>query len=214
MTASHPARPARTARDLEELGRSLGWILAAMLGLAVGGFVLHFPGSYGELINWEVEPGVFGLVLGAVNGVVFGILLWLAAGGGWAVARRLILFGALAVGSTHGLHDASSFLTPYPIVAAASGALVAVAWWLASREGPPLQAAVAGVAWGIGLLAASAGSTALGLPWEQTPVGWSTDHAVQGLIVGLVWGGATVLIRPAAGDATSRPRPRAAGRPD
>jgi hypothetical protein len=185
-----------------------------MLGLAVGGFVLHFPGSYGDLTGWELAPGIFGLVLGAVNGVVFGILLWFAAGGGWAVGRRLIVFGALAVGSTHGLHDASSFLTPYPIVAAASGALVAVAWWLAFREGPPWQAGVAGVAWGIGLIAASAGSTALGLPWEQTPVGWSTDHAVQGLLVGLVWGGATVRIRPSTGDATSRPLPRAAGRPD
>ena len=74
MTASLPAQPAPTARDLEELGRSLGWILAAMFGLAVGGFVLHFPGSYGELTAWELGPGAFGLVLGAVNGLVFGIL--------------------------------------------------------------------------------------------------------------------------------------------
>jgi hypothetical protein len=153
-------------------------------------------------------------VLGAVNGIAFGLLLWLAAGGGWVVGRRLIVFGALAVGLTHALHDASSILTPYPVVAAVSGACVALAWWLAFREGPPWQAGVAGVAWAIGLLAARAGSAALGLPWEQTPVGWSTDHAVQGLIVGLVWGGATVLIRPATGDATSRPLPPASGRPD
>ncbi|HSG84960.1 MAG TPA: hypothetical protein VLA23_01375 [Candidatus Limnocylindrales bacterium] len=36
------------------------------------------------------------------------------------------------------------------------------------------------------------------LPWEETPVGWATEHAVQGVIVGLVWGGATVLARPGA----------------
>lgn len=198
MDASQPAGPGPRLRDLGEAARSAGWILAAVLGLAAGGFVLHFPGSYGELTGWELGPGVFGFVLGAVNGVAFGLLLWLAAGGGLVAGRRLVLFGALAVGCTHGLHDASSFLTPYPVVAAASGALVALAWWLAFRAGPHRRAAIAGVTWAVGLIAASAAIAALGLPWEETPVGWATEHAVQGVIVGLVWGGATVLARPGA----------------
>lgn len=202
MAASHPAQSAPVVRDLEQLGRALGWILAAMFGLATGGIVLHFPGSSGELTSWEPGPGIFGFVLGAANGVALGVLLWVAAGGGWAVARRLILFGALAVGLTHGLHDASSFLTPYPFVAAASGICVALAWWLAFRNGALWRAAVTGVAWAIGLLAASSAIAALGLPWEETPVGWATEHAIQGLIVGLVWGSATGVRRPSAGAAT------------
>jgi hypothetical protein len=53
------------------------------------------------------------------------------------------------------------------------------------------QAVLAGAGWAVGLVAATSASRWLGLPWEETPVGWSTDHAIQGVAVGFVWGTVT-----------------------
>jgi len=47
------------------------------------------------------------------------------------------------------------------------------------------------IGWAGSLIVADAVTLALGMPWSETPVGWSMTHAVAGLVVGLVWGGAT-----------------------
>ena len=48
------------------------WILTTTLGMAVGGFIFHLPGSFGGLPDWDVTATIFGLLIGFVSGVVVG----------------------------------------------------------------------------------------------------------------------------------------------
>lgn len=34
---------------------------------------------------------------------------------------------------------------------------------------------------------------ALGLPREETPIGWASEHLVDGIFVGFIWGTLTAL---------------------
>ena len=62
------------------------------------------------------------------------------------------------------------------------------------------------IGWTGGWLLADALTGAWGMPWTETPVGWSQEHAAVGIVVGLLWGTATALTgMPAriAGDGAS-----------
>jgi hypothetical protein len=99
----------------------------------------------------------------------------------------------LAVGVNHALFDGSPFLVSHALMAVAAGLATAAmfAWRLAERD--RLTFAISAAAWAIGIVVADVMSDAIGLPFEETPIGWSTDHAFDGLVVGLAWGGATAL---------------------
>lgn len=168
---------------------SLAWILAAAIGLGAGGFGFHFPGSYGDP-EASLASGFFGLLIGGVNGVLLGTLLWAATRAPRRTGSRLVLAMGAAVGVTHALFDGSSWAVPYVVVVALSALAMggAVRW----VSGPGRRdGLVAGVAWAVGLLVAAGVERALGLPFSQTPIGWSTQHAIYGVVVGLLWGGAT-----------------------
>lgn len=171
--------------------RDLGWAVAAVIGLAIGGFALHFPGSFGEA-TWQPAAMLFGVILGAVNGVAVGALLWLALGLPRRTGRRLLVWMAIGIGATHGLHDGAPASIGGTSVALLSGAALAGAYAWAMRDRRPLIVGVVGLAWAIGLMVAVSIGGALGLPWSETPIGWSTDHAVDGIVVGSVWAVATV----------------------
>ncbi len=107
--------------------------------------------------------------------------------------RVLVATGAL-VGGTHALNDGSSTQLPFALVQLVAG-LVAVgtaAWILRERRLSAL--AIIGVAWTMGLIVAGWSGDSLGLPLTETPLGWSQDHAWDGLVAGLVWGTATAAI--------------------
>ena len=173
--------------------RDLAWIAGTVLGLAGGGFALHVPGSYGDQVS--LGAGLFGFVLGFVNGVALGILQWVAMGVSRRRGVRLVLAMGIAVGATHGLHDGTGSPIPYWAVALVAGVSVAgaCAWILGERDRTRLAAI--GLAWATGLIVARWIGGVLGLPWSDTPLGWSTDHALNGIVVGLVWGVATAAIR-------------------
>lgn len=192
MGTRSPARRLTGSVLTTSIARSLAWILATVFGLSAGGFVLHFPGSYGEPA-WSLGAGLFGLIIGFANGAVLGALQWLATGAGRRIGARLILAMGLGVGITHGLHDGSATTLSYPLLALVCG--VAVAGVVAALVGERGRSAIAvgGLAWAGGLVLASYVGGWLGLPFEETPVGWSTDHAVDGIVVGLVWGAATAV---------------------
>ena len=61
-------------------------------------------------------------------------------------------------------------------------------------ERRPVALATCFVAWSGGLIIADIVTNAVGMPFAETPVGWSTTHAMEGLIVGLVWAVATAAI--------------------
>lgn len=169
----------------------LGWAVATVIGLAIGGFVLHFPGSSGEA-TWQPGALVFGVIRGAVNGVAVGALVWLAIGLPRDAGKRLMVWMALGIGATHGLHDGAPARLGFPVVALLSGAAFATAYAWAIGDRRPRIVGVVGLGWAVGLLLAVSVGGALGLPWSETPIGWSTDHAVDGIVVGLVWALATI----------------------
>jgi hypothetical protein len=98
------------------------------------------------------------------------------------------------IGGTHALNDGSSTQVPFALIQGAAGlvALGTAAWIL--RERGPSALAIIGLAWAVGLVAGGWSGDALGLPLTETPLGWSQDHAWDGLVTGLVWGSATAVI--------------------
>jgi len=171
----------------------LVWIVAITLGLLAGGFVLHFPGSYGEPL-WSIPAGIFGFALGAVNGLLVGGLAWVALRLSRRDGGRVLAAMVLLVGGTHALNDGSSMRVPFVVVELVAGLVAAGAAGWILRERRPSALAVIGVAWTVGLVAGGWSGNMLGLPLTETPLGWSQDHAWDGLVAGLVWGTATAVI--------------------
>ena len=170
---------------------ALAWIAASTIGLVAGGFAFHFPGSIGGQVDWSLSAGVLGLILGVMTGAAVGVLQWAALRLPRRTGVPLVVAMALSIGVTHALFDASPILGPLALIAVVAGLVTAAAfaWRLGERD--PITFGVSAAAWAIGLVVANVLSDGIGLPFEETPLGWATDHAFDGLVVGLVWGGAT-----------------------
>ncbi|MBF8291068.1 MAG: hypothetical protein HW391_2036 [Chloroflexi bacterium] len=171
----------------------LAWIVAITLGLTAGGFAFHFPGSYGEPA-WSVPAGIFGFVLGAVNGLFTGVLAWVALRLSRGDGGRVVVTMVVIVGATHAINDGSSTQVPLVLVELLAGLVAAgtAAWILRARR--PVTLAIIGLAWTLGLVVGGWSGDILGLPLTETPLGWAQDHAWDGLVAGLVWGTATAMI--------------------
>jgi hypothetical protein len=171
----------------------LAWIVAITLGLLGGGFAFHYPGSYGEPV-WSVGAAVFGFIIGAVNGLFMGALAWMALRLSRPQGGPLLVAMAVMVGGTHALNDGSSTQLPFAIVQVLAGLVAAgtAVWILGVRR--PSVIAIIGFAWTVGLVVAGWSGDLLGLPLTETPLGWSQDHAWDGLVTGLVWGTATATV--------------------
>jgi hypothetical protein len=171
----------------------LAWIVAITLGLLAGGFVLHFPGSYGEPV-WSASAAVFGFILGAVNGLFVGVLGWIALRLSRREGGRLLVAMGVIVGGTHALNDGSSSQLPFALYQLVAGLVAtgAAAWILRERRRSAL--AIIGGAWTLGLIVGGWSGDILGLPLTEAPLGWAQDHAWDGLVTGLVWGTATAVI--------------------
>ena len=171
----------------------LAWIVAITVGLTLGGAALHFPGSYGPPA-FNVSAGVFGLILGGVNGLFVGGLTWI----GLLLPRRdggrVVAMMVVSVGVTHAINDGSSTDLPFVFYAAIAGltTAAAAAWILGERRLVVLV--VIGTAWMAGLIVGGSSGTMLGLPRTETPLGWAQDHGWDGLVAGIVWGIATAAV--------------------
>ncbi len=177
--------------------RTVGWVAGTTVGLAVAGFVFHFPGSFGEPF-WSVGAVVFGALLGAISGAAVGLCQWI--GLGFPRRRLMALMAAMAIGIavSHGLADGAPLSIGLPVVAliGAIGVTAGYAWLLGVRVPPMLVASILG--WTGGWLLADFLTNLWRMPWTQAPVGWAQEHAVVGIVVGLVWGTATALSGMAA----------------
>lgn len=188
--------------------RRVAWVAATIIGLVLGGFVLHFPGSFGDLRSWDPTALIFGGILGFMTGVWVGLFQWAALLLPRRQAGRLLLAMGIGIGITHALNDAAPSSLGLPVVALASGLgmAAAVASFLGERRPAALLACFVG--WAGGLVLAAQVTSMLGLPASETPVGWATEHAVAGLVVGLAWGVLTAI----AGLPEILRRPSTAGR--
>ena len=180
-----------------KLSWQIRWIGSTTLGLALVGFGLHFPGSseIGSGIDaWQPGAGAFGAILGAISGVIVGLLQWLALrralGGPWAVVAVM----AVGIGFTHAVGDGAPTSLDRGLVALASGLVLTGALAFALAERRPLRLSASVVGWAGGLLLGYVFTGALGLPATQDPVGWGTEHAVVGTVTGLVWGSLTAAM--------------------
>ncbi len=171
----------------------LAWIVAITLGLLAGGFAFHFPGSYGEP-TWSVQAGIFGFVLGGMNGLLVGALAWVAL----RLSRRdgIRLLGAMVVliGGTHALNDGSSTQVSFVVVELIAGLVAAAVFRWILGEHRPAVLAIIGLAWTLGIIVGGWSGDMLGLPLTETPLGWAQDHGWDGLVTGLIWGTATAMI--------------------
>ena len=175
-------------------GRGVIWVVSTTVGLLVGGFILHFPGSFGGLYDWDPVAVVFGAILGFITGVAVGLVQWASLLLRRHEGLRLLLWMGIAIGATHAVHDGAPNALGLIGAASLSGLAMAVAYAWSFGERRPAPIVVIGVAWAAALVATDIVSRWLGTPWEDTPVGWSTDHAIDGIVVGVIWGVATALV--------------------
>ena len=174
--------------------RGLIWVVATTVGLIVAGFLFHFPGSFGGLYGWDPVAVVFGALIGFVSGAAVGLVQWAALLLPRREGLRLLLWMGLGIGITHAIHDGAPNALGQVGAASLSGLAVAAAYAWSVGDRRPAPIAVVGVAWAVALVSTDLVSRWLGTPWEDTPVGWSTDHAIDGIVVGLIWGVATALV--------------------
>lgn len=171
----------------------LAWITAITIGLTLGGAALHFPGSYGSP-TFSVSEGVFGVILGGVNGLFVGVLTWIGLRLSRRDGLRVLAMMVVSVGVTHAINDGSSTQLPFAFYAAAAGLVTAgAAVWILGERRPNLLVVIGG-AWAIGLIVGGWSGDMLGLPLTETQLGWAQDHAWDGLVAGIVWGIATAAV--------------------
>lgn len=187
-------------RDIGPI-RSVFWVLATIIGLAVGGFAFHFPGSNDS--GWESSALVFGTLIGGVNGLFVGFLQMLVLRGVVAHPGRIPWTTGVIVGATHGAYDFAPANDLGLVLPVGAGLVAAIAVAVVGRErrGPVLGAVA--VSWAAGLWLSAITTSALGMPWSETPVGWSMEHLVQGVVVAIVFGLTVALV----GVPTSSRRP-------
>lgn len=127
--------------------RNIVWIVSATFGLAVGGFVLHFPGSPSDASTFQPTQAIFGAILGFITGAFVGVVQWAALRLSRRAGARLVGAMGLAVGVTHAVADgapASLGLLPVAI-AAGFGVAVVTGVVLAGGDRPsPPRASPAG----------------------------------------------------------------------
>jgi hypothetical protein len=179
--------------ELTSMARSFAWVAATVVGLGVGGFVFHFPGSFGET-SWQPAAIIFGAVLGGINGLLVGLLQGLALGWMRISGSRLMLAMGIGIGASHGLADGVPLAIGLGTVVLAGSAVLTLAFRtvMGVRDRASLTAIF--LAWAAGWLVAVQIAGWLGLPREETPIGWATAHAVIGLITGLAWGVVTAIV--------------------
>ena len=166
MTAAYRTPLARPIGPL----RAVAWVVATVVGLAVGGFAFHFPGG-GDPV-WDPSALVFGTLLGGVTGLLVGLLQWAVLRGFVARAGRIPWAMAVAIGATHGWYDGSpatgmGLIAP---VSAGIAAAIAFALVLGERRGAVVIAIVTG--WALGLVLGNLTTNAIGMPWWESSAGF------------------------------------------
>lgn len=58
-------------------------------------------------------------------------------------------------------------------------------WLLLGERRPRVLAGVA-IGWAVGLALAAWVTAALGMPWSETPISWSMEHLVAGVVTGTI----------------------------
>ena len=91
-----------------DVARDLAWIVATTIGLIVGGFVLHFPGSFGEAA-WQPVAMLFGAILGFMTGVAVGLVQWAGLRLRRRSGLRLLCWMGVGIAITHGLEDGAAW---------------------------------------------------------------------------------------------------------
>lgn len=165
---------------------AIAWVAATTVGLALGGFALHFPGSFGEAV-WSPVALVFGGILGFATGVGVGLVQWAALRLPRRSGARLVLAMGLVIAITHGLQDGAPLSIGLLVVAAASGVAVAAIFAGLFGQRAPVAMLASAIGWAGGQLFANWLTPALGMPWHETPVDWSLTHVVAGVAIALVW---------------------------
>lgn len=173
--------------------RRVAWVAATCIGLFIGGFAFHFPGSFG-IPFWDPVALIVGAILGFITGVGIGLVQWAALLLPRGPGGRLLLTMGVGIGVTHALNDGAPWSVGLLVVSIASGLAMAGAFIGILGERRPAAVAACFVGWAGGLMIAPEVTTAMHMPWEETPIGWSMEHAVAGLVVGLVWSGLTAAV--------------------
>lgn len=184
--------------------RSVAWVLATIIGLAIGGFALHVPG--GNDSSWNVPGLVFGTLLGGVTGLFVGGLQWVVLRSVVIRAGRIPWTMGVIVGATHGAYDFAPSTLPGPLLPIGAGFAAAIAVWLVGGERRTGVLAAVTLGWAAGLWLALATSAALGMPWSNNQLGWSIHHLFEGALIGTVFGVVVAL----AGVPRAAPRPETA----
>ena len=163
--------------------RSVAWAIAPIAGLAVAGMAFHFPGSVSS--GWDVSALIIGTLLGGVSGLLVGLLQAVSLRGAVGRLGRHVWTMGVIVGATHGAYDGSPYLGAALQIGA--GIVAAAAVWLLLGERRPTVLGGVAIGWAVGLMLGAFTTQRLGMPWSDTPLGWSTEHLASGIVTGLIF---------------------------
>ena len=186
----------------------IAWILATVLGFALGGLVFHLPGSFGGLQSWDLVAVVFGAGIGFASGMAVGLVQWAALRLSRRQGARLVVAMGLGIGITHGLMDGAPDSIGLLIVVIASGIAVALLFAGLLEQRAPVAMLASAVGWGGGIWFAAWWIPRLGMPFHETGVDWALAHLAQGVVIAFVWAVPTALAGLPAALRRGRGEPR------
>jgi hypothetical protein len=172
----------------------MAWILATVIGFALGGYLFHLPGSFGGLPAWDSVAVIFGAGIGFVTGIAVGLLQWVTLRLPRQLGARLVVAMALGFGVTHGLMDGAPDSIGLLLVSAGSGVAVALLFAALLGQRASMVMLVSAVGWGGGIWFAAWWIPRLGLPFHETPHDWALAHLAQGLVMAIAWAVPTALV--------------------
>jgi hypothetical protein len=197
-----------TTRALGRIGWWLLWVVMSTVGFVIAGVIGHFPFGFsvGDDANLTVENAVVGFVFGAVTGTIIGALQFVVLRSllQRLVSRRFafragwwVLATAVGVGVTHAIGDAAPSPVTYAMLAVLAGAVVGILQWvvlrrLVKRAGWWVIASIVG--WFVGLIVGMFLANSAGLTTSTGLEDWRTQHAIVGLVAGVVSGAITGIM--------------------
>jgi hypothetical protein len=167
---------------------AIAWVASTTIGLALGGFALHFPGSFGGLYEWDPVAAASGGILGFTTGMGVGLIQWAALRLPRGRGARLAVGLGLGIGITHGLLDGAPNAIGFGVVTIASGVVVAAIFAVLFDQRAPAAILASAIGWSGGqMIAAWLTYSVLAMPWHETPVDWSLTHTVAGIVIAIAW---------------------------
>ena len=112
------------------------WIVLTTIGLALGGYIFHYPSDFGVTrgATANILGAPFGFIIGAVSGLLLGLPQWMLLRRYVENAKRWLLTTFIGLGVMHSIGDAFPFGQYLLGATVLSATLMSVMQWRILRD--------------------------------------------------------------------------------